>query len=388
MLQLGNIGAGRMGRVHIQGICSGVPGARIRAIAAPHLRPEIRELARQAGAQVLTEDYREVLRDPQIDAVLVCSPTDTHAAISLEALAAGKHVFCEKPLSLRMADAKELVLLAEQNHVMLGCAPDTFLGAALQTCRRLIDEGWIGTPIAATANMMNHGTETWHPAPDFYYKAGGGPMWDMGPYYVTALVSLFGPVAQTCCFSRKGTPEREIYSLPRRGEQIPVEIETHYSGVLRFQNGVIANMNMSFDAWLSNLPKLEIYGTDGTLIIPDPNHFSGEVKLLRKEGLIDEIDGLSNKEATGRLSRPEMWEKFKVMPSLYRQPDKNMRGIGLLDMAFAIENRRKNRASAALACHVTEVLESMNGNGGITELTTSCERPAPLPIGQDVGALD
>ncbi len=330
----------------------------------------------------------ELLQDPGIDIILNLTIPAVHYEINKAAILCGKHVFCEKPLSLRMADAKELVLLAEQNHVMLGCAPDTFLGAALQTCRRLIDEGWIGTPIAATANMMNHGTETWHPAPDFYYKAGGGPMWDMGPYYVTALVSLFGPVAQTCCFSRKGTPEREIYSLPRRGEQIPVEIETHYSGVLRFQNGVIANMNMSFDAWLSNLPKLEIYGTDGTLIIPDPNHFSGEVKLLRKEGLIDEIDGLSNKEATGRLSRPEMWEKFKVMPSLYRQPDKNMRGIGLLDMAFAIENRRKNRASAALACHVTEVLESMNGNGGITELTTSCERPAPLPIGQDVGALD
>ena len=330
----------------------------------------------------------ELLQDPGIDIILNLTIPAVHYEINKAAILHGKHVFCEKPLSLRTADAKELVLLAEQNHVMLGCAPDTFLGAALQTCRRLIDEGWIGTPIAATANMMNHGTETWHPAPDFYYKAGGGPMWDMGPYYVTALVSLFGPATQTCCFSRKGMLEREIYSLPRRGERIPVEIETHYSGVLRFQNGVIANMNMSFDAWLSNLPKLEVYGTDGTLIIPDPNHFSGEVKLLRKEGLIDEIDGLSNKEATGRLSRPEMWEKFKEMPSLYRQPDKNMRGIGLLDMAFAIENRRKNRASAALACHVTEVLESMNGNGGVTELTTSCERPAPLPIGQDVGVLD
>lgn len=330
----------------------------------------------------------ELLEDSEIDIVLNLTIPSAHFELNRKIISSGKNVYCEKPLALSASQAKELKELAEQNKVMLGCAPDTFLGSAIQTCRKLLDEGWIGKPIGATANMMNHGPETWHPNPDFYYKQGGGPLMDMGPYYITALVSLLGAVQECSCFRNKVMSERPIYSTPRQGEIMNVEVPTHYSGLLRFANGTLANMNMSFDTWLSGLPKLEIYGTEGTMIVPDPNKFGGEVKVIRSESLIDEIDGLSTEQAVGRLSRPEMWEKCKVMPHTYRQPDMNMRGIGLLDMAYAIENHRKNRAGAELSCHVTEVMEAMYVGEGIIKIETGCERPKPLPIGFDYRKMD
>lgn len=330
----------------------------------------------------------ELLEDSEIEMILNLTIPKAHYELNKKAILNGKHIYCEKPLALSAEEAEELQQLAVEHHVMLGCAPDTFLGSALQTCRKLIDDGWIGKPVGATANMMNHGTETWHPNPDFYYKPGGGPLLDMGPYYITALVSLLGPVKESICFRTAGMEERTIYSMPRRGERIKVEVPTHYAGVLRFENGTIANMNMSFDTWLSGLPKLEIYGTEGTMIVPDPNKFGGEVKVIRSESLIDEIDGLPNSQAVGRLSRPEMWEKCMVMPHTFRQPDMNMRGIGLLDMAYAIENQRKNRASAEMACHVTEVMEAMHVGEGIVQMHTSCERPGPLPVGFDYRVME
>ena len=325
----------------------------------------------------------EMLEDPEIDIVLNLTIPNVHYELNTKIILSGKNVYCEKPLALSVKQATELKQLAEKHQVMIGCAPDTFLGSAIQTCRKLLDDGWIGKPVGATANMMNHGTETWHPNPHFYYMPGGGPLLDMGPYYITALVSLLGPVQESSCFRAAGMSERTIYSMPHQGEKIKVEVPTHYAGLLRFVNGTVANMNMSFDTWLSGLPKLEIYGTEGTMIVPDPNKFSGEVKVIRSESLIDEIDGLPNSQATGRLSRPEMWEKCKVFPHTFRQPDKNMRGIGLLDMAYAIENKRENRAGAELACHVTEVMEAMHVGDGVIKMHTSCERPCSLPIGFD-----
>lgn len=323
----------------------------------------------------------ELFEDSEIEIVLNLTIPRAHYELNKKAILNGKHVYCEKPLALSVREAVELQRLAEERHVMVGCAPDTFLGSALQTCRKLIDDGWIGKPVGATANMMNHGAETWHPNPDFYYLSGGGPLLDMGPYYITALVSLLGPVKESVCLRTMGMEERPIYSMPRRGERMKVEVPTHYAGALRFENGTVANMNMSFDTWLSGLPKLEIYGTEGTMIVPDPNKFGGEVRVIRSESLIDEIDGLPNSEAVGRLSRPQMWEKCMVMPHMFRQPDMNMRGIGLLDMACAIENQCENRAGVKMACHVTEVMEAMHVGEGLMKMQTSCERPRPLPAG-------
>lgn len=330
----------------------------------------------------------EMFDDDEIEIILNLTIPQVHYEINKKAILKSKHIYCEKPLAVTYEEAQELVGLAKEKQVMLGCAPDSFLGSALQTCRKLIDDGWIGTPIGATANMMNHGVETWHSSPDSYYKQGGGPMMDMGPYYLTALVSLLGPVEESVCFSKKGFDQRRIYSKPRRGELLGVEVPTYYTGILKFKNKVIANINMSFDTWLSNLPKMELYGTEGTISIPDPNQFSGSIKIIRSEDLIDEIDGIGNSEATGKLSRPEMWDKFREIPHVYRQPDKNMRGIGLLDMACAIENKRENRASAELACHVTEILCGMDAEGEVRHMRTACKRPAPIPIGLDVGEFD
>ncbi len=385
-LNVGLIGCGVISNIYLTNINKYYKKLQVTA-CSDISEEKAKQTARQYKIEkVCTVD--ELLQDESVDIVLNLTIPKVHYEINKKAILSGKHIYCEKPLALTAGEAKELVALSKEKKVMLGCAPDSFLGSALQTCRKLIDDGWIGRPISATANMVNHGVETWHASPDFFYQYGGGPMMDMGPYYITALVFLLGSVAQTGCFMTKGFKERMIYSKPRRGEYINVEVPTHYAGILRFQNGVVANMNMSFDTWLSNLPKLEIYGTEGTLVVPDPNQFGGKIQLIRGEELIDEIDGLENSDAVGLLSRPQMWEKFREMPHVYRQPDKNMRGIGLLDMACAIEHQRKNRASAELACHVTEVLEGLQTEGTAVTMQTSCERPKPIPIGLDVGELD
>jgi len=326
----------------------------------------------------------ELLMDPNVDIVLNLTVPSTHYQINMQALNAGKHVYCEKPLALTLKDAKETIDMAEEKNLLLGCAPDTFLGSAIQTCRKLIDDGWIGKPVAATANMISHGVETWHPSPEFYYKSGGGPMLDMGPYYITALVSLLGPIQKTSCFTTQALKERTIYSTAKYGEKIKVEIPTHYSGIMKFQNDVVANINMSFDVWLSNLPKLEIYGTEGTLIVPDPNNFNGVVKLLRSEELINAVVGLETSDAAVKLSSPETWDNFKEIPHLYRQPHKNMRGIGLLDMSIALKTGEKMRAGAKLAYHVTEALLSFDEamyNSSVYEMISTCVQPKPVPIG-------
>lgn len=385
-LNVGLIGCGVISNIYLTNINKYYKKLQVTACADISEEKAKQTASRYGIKKVCTVE--ELLKDESVDIVLNLTIPKVHYELNKRAILSGKHIYCEKPLALTSSEAKELVDLASQRKVMLGCAPDSFLGSALQTCRKLIDDGWIGRPVSATANMMNHGTETWHASPDFFYQHGGGPMMDMGPYYITALVSLLGPVAQTSCFMTKGFEKRRIYSKPRRGEYIDVEVPTHYAGILKFQNGAVANINMSFDTWLSNLPKLEIYGTEGTLVVPDPNQFSGKIKLIRGEDLIDEIDGLENSEATGRLSRPEMWEKFREIPHVYRQPDKNMRGIGLVDMAYAIEHNRENRAGAKLACHVTEVLEGLQTEGMSVIMQTGCERPDPVPVGLDVGEMD
>lgn len=384
--KIGMIGCGVISKVYLGNIEKYFP--KLQVIACADISAE---KARQTAAEHGIEKactVEELLLDENVDIVLNLTVPKAHYELNKRALMSGKNVYCEKPLALTYAEAGELTEIARRQGVMLGCAPDSFLGASLQTCRKLIDEGWIGRPVGATANMMSHGVETWHASPDFYYKQGGGPMMDMGPYYVTALVSLLGPVSEAGCFVTKGLEKRKIYSKPRRGEYIDVEVPTHYAGILKFENQVAANINMSFDAWLSNLPKLEIYGTEGTLIVPDPNQFGGKIQIVRCEELIDEVDGLDNEEATGKLSRPEMWEKYREVPSFYRQPAKNMRGIGLLDMAYALEYGRENRASAELAGHVTEVLEALQKDGGMTVIESRCQRPMPVPVGLDVGEMD
>ena len=276
-----------------------------------------------------------------------------HLEISRRAIERGKHVYVEKPLALDLDRASALLDEADAKGCLVGCAPDTFLGAGLQTCRRLVDEGAIGTPIAAMAHMVNHGHEHWHPDPGFYYARGGGPLLDMGPYYLTALVALLGPIAGAIASSSGVGASRIVAVGPRAGETLPVEVPTHVAGVLDLSCGAIVSLVMRFDVFASDLPRLEIHGGEGSLALPDPNTFGGPVRLFRAV-------------AGG-------WEDMPIDRFPLHQ-----RGVGLADLAGAVRSEGANRASGRLALHVLDAmlaLERSAACGERVELETSVARP-------------
>lgn len=333
---------------------------------------------------------KELLADPEIEIVVNLTIPAAHTEINLAVLEARKHVYCEKPLALNMEDAKKTIELAAKKNLLVGCAPDTFLGAGLQACRKIIDDGLIGRPVSATANFTFPGPEIWHPAPEFYYKSGAGPMMDMGPYYLTALVTLLGPIKRLNCFAKKTFDERVVLSNPLKGKKTDVEVFTNYCGLMEFQSGVIANINMSFDVWLSNLPSLEIYGTEGTLIVSDPNMFGGTVKILRGEDMLKSVAELSAKEAVAKIHSSEMYDFFKEVPLPYQPGRTNLRGLGVLDMAMALNENRGPRVSGELAYHVTEALANFDisaSGGGTYEMASTCERPEPFDTGTVINLL-
>jgi predicted dehydrogenase len=217
----------------------------------------------------------ELLADPEIEIVINLTIPKAHAEVCLAALEAGKNVYVEKPLAISREDGKKIIETAKKKGLLVGGAPDTFLGGGIQTCKKIIDDGWIGEPIAATAFMVCHGHESWHPDPEFYYKLGGGPMFDMGPYYLTALVSLMGPIRRVTGSARITFPERLITSQPKYGTKITVDVPTHVAGIMDFESGAIGTILTSFDVWGSQLPRIEIYGSAGSMIVPDPNKTAG-----------------------------------------------------------------------------------------------------------------
>lgn len=284
------------------------------------------------------------------------------------ALTHGKHAYVEKPLSLSIEQGKELVALAGEKGLYIGGAPDTFLGAGIQTAIAAIDKGLIGRPIAGTAFMTCRGHESWHPAPEFYYEVGGGPMLDMGPYYVTALVSMLGPVESVKGYAEISFPERTITSKPQYGKVIKVETPTHIAGLIKFKNGAIITIITSFDIHAANLPVIEIYGSDATLTVPDPNGFGGNVTVTSKA---------KTKSFLLFINKNKQFHKIPLVEG-YTQ---NSRGLGLSDMASAILGKRDARATATMTCHVLDVmlgiLESAK-TGEEYRLSTSCERPKRL----------
>lgn len=277
-------------------------------------------------------DMKELMEDPNVDIVLNLGRTFDHYGISEAALNAGKHVYSEKPLGITFEEGKKLTALAEEKGLALGCAPDTFLGGAFQTCRRIIESGMLGDIVGASAFMVCRGHESWHPNPAFYYKPGGGPMLDMGPYYITALVNLMGGIRSVCGMAKQSFPVRTITSEPRFGETIQVEVDTHVNGLMEFENGAIGNILTTFDVYDSKAPAIEIYGSEGTLQVPDPDWFGGEIKLYRPET-----------------------EEYSVIPAMFPY-DGNCRGLGLADMAKAVQTGRDVRVSGGRALHVLEVM--------------------------------
>ncbi len=309
----------------------------------------------------------ELLADPDIEIVMNLTTPDAHGAVGLAALGAGKNVHNEKPLAVTREDGRRMLDEAQERGLRVGGAPDTFMGGGHQTCRKLIDDGAIGEPVAAVAFMLCHGHESWHPNPEFFYKPGGGPMFDMGPYYLTALVNMMGPVRRVTGSTRITFPERLITSQPKSGTVIEVETPTHFAGVMDFECGAVATIITSFDVWASELPLIQVYGTEGSLSVPDPNAFGGKVRLWR--------------------SRDEGWQE---MPLTHGYTD-NSRGIGVADMAYGLRSGRPHRPSGELAYHVLDVMHAFldaSESGEHVELESTCSRPAPLPEGLPDGVLD
>ncbi|MFP4385483.1 MAG: Gfo/Idh/MocA family protein [Spirochaetia bacterium] len=353
--KVGIIGCGIISDIYLKNLTSVFSNTEVHAVA-DLVRDKAEEKAEKYGIpKVLSTE--KLLKDKDIDIVLNLTIPKVHGDIALAALKAGKHVYNEKPLTIKRSNARKILETAKKKKLRVGCAPDTFLGAGLQTCRDVIEQGVIGEVIGATAFMTCRGHESWHADPEFYYKAGGGPLFDMGPYYITALISLAGPVKRVSGTARVTFPTRTITSEPKNGTIIDVDVPTHLSGSLDFKNGAIGTIIMSFDVWGANLPRIEVFGSKGSLSVPDPNSFSGAVKLL-KEG---------KKE----------WEEIPVE----RNYAENSRGLGVADMARAIEKDEPHRANGNLAYHVLDIMHSFHDSselGRHIRLKSSCSKPALL----------
>ncbi|GAC1652128.1 MAG: hypothetical protein NVS4B12_23370 [Ktedonobacteraceae bacterium] len=276
---LGIIGCGQISSIYLQAPAK-FPFLQILACADINMQRAQTQAQRFHIPKACTVDA--LLADPAISIVVNLTVPNVHSDITLAALAAGKHVYSEKPLALSREQGLALLTASEHANKRIGCAPDTFLGAGIQTCIKLINDGTIGTPLAATAFMMNHGPEHWHPDPHFFYQPGAGPLFDMGPYYLTALISLFGPVRRVTASTRISFPQRTITSSPLYGSTISVQTPTHLAGILDFANDAVVTMVTSFDVWSHHLPRLEIYGSHGSLLIPDPNTFGGPVLITHR----------------------------------------------------------------------------------------------------------
>jgi len=307
----------------------------------------------------------EVLADPSIDIILNLTIPAAHAEVNRQALNAGKHVYTEKPFALTYEDGAKTLALAREKKLRVGCAPDTVLGRGIQTCRRVIEEGRIGKPVAVTANMMGHGPESWHPNPAFFYQVGAGPLFDMGPYYLTSLINLVGPFKSVASIARISFAERLIRSKPLSGQKLKVETPTHLCAAVELLPGAIGTITMSFDTWQHGMPLLEIYGTEGTVQCPDPNTFDGRVRVFREEN--------------------DSWEDIGV-----RHPHQLCRGLGIADMVMAIREGRPHRQSGEMATHVVEVMESFHvssDTGKRYDLKSTCAQPEAMPAGIPFGAV-
>jgi predicted dehydrogenase len=301
----------------------------------------------------------EMLADPSIVAIVNLTPAQAHASVTKSIIEAGKHAYSEKPLGTDFAEGRSLLQLAAAKGVRVGCAPDTFLGAGLQTARDCIDRGMIGEPLAASGFFMGFGPEWWHPNPEIFYGDGAGPMFDMGPYYLTALVHLLGPASGISAVARTGIKDRVIHAKGRVGDIATATVPTHVSSLIEFASGPTATLVTSFDVKASRYKNIEIYGSEATLSVPDPNMFA---------------DPVSVRSIIGGEWRDVAHVKSKVP---------QQRGIGLADMLSAIKHNRAHRASGDMALHVLELMNSSYASsdaGRRIDLTTTCERPAPLSI--------
>ncbi len=355
-LSVGVIGVGNISAQYFAEFPT-LPGLRLEAVADLDLA-RAAAVATDQGVRALAVD--ELLADPAVDVVLNLTIPRAHAEVALRALDAGKHVYGEKPLALATAEAAPVLARAAERGLRVGSAPDTVLGTGIQTARALLDEGRVGTPVAAAVAWSAPGHELWHPAPAFYYQPGGGPLFDMGPYYLTSLVTFFGPVLRVSGVTGRSARERTVATGPLAGTAVPVDVDTHVTAILEHASGVVSTVTVSFEVWATRIPLFEVHGTAGTLAVPDPNRFSDPVLLATAED-----------------------REFREVPALAGYADAG-RGVGLADLARAIETERPHRASGELAFHVLEIMEAVVTAGrehAVVTLASTVERPAAVPLG-------
>lgn len=386
---IGIVGCGTISGIYLTNLTQKFENLQVVGCADIFLEKAREVQAKFSLPKACTVD--ELLSDPAVDIIVNLTIPAAHYEINKMSLLAGKHIYCEKPFATSLSDADDLLQIAKGKNLMIGSAPDTFLGAGIQTCRKLLDDGVIGRPIGFTANLVTHGHELWHPAPAFYYQKGAGPMLDMGPYYLTALVSLLGPIKQIACFARASENQREI-----QGKMVDVDVLTNYTGIVDLACGAVGNVNMSFDIWKSRQPGIEIYGTEGVIFVPDPNMFGGPVKVFRSAGLVDKVKNRCNTPfekimALQSFATDEFGTDEPLLFPAEETERSNMRGLGVSDMAQALLDGRPNKAGGELARHVVEALlafECSEREKTIYQMRTSCERPEAMPMGLKLWAVD
>ncbi len=365
-LGVGIIGSGNISAAYLK-LAPLFKGIEIRAVA------DINEAAATARASEFGVEARSIdalLESEDIDLVVNLTIPDAHFDVSKQILSAGKHLYSEKPLTLSLKDGLELQKLAARKNLKAGCAPDTFLGGAHQLARKLVDDGQVGTITSGTAHVMSHGMEHWHPNPDFFFRPGGGPILDLGPYYIANLINLIGPVRRVAALTSMASPTRTISSAPRAGEKIDVTTPTTIQALLEFESGASITLSASWDVWAHNHPNMELYGTDGSLFLPDPNFFGGEVKLAKPGKKAKAVKAWAHP-----LGTPNQKHSQGMMA--------NYRTAGLADMAVAILEDRDIRCSLERALHGVDVMVSILRSGEekkFIDIKTSCSRPEALGI--------
>jgi predicted dehydrogenase len=356
---IGIIGCGKISQAYFKG-AKLFPILNIVACADIH-HPAAEAQAAANDCQALSVD--DLLAHPEIDLVINLTIPAAHVPVSLQALEAGKHVYLEKPLAMELAEGRKLMHYANEKGLRVGCAPDTFLGAGQQTCRHLVDAGAIGQVVAGTAFMLSSGPESWHPNPGFFYLRGGGPVLDMAPYYLTTLVNLLGPIKRVGAIAGRSFAERHATCSERFGEMLPVEVNTHASASFEFHSGAIITGVFSFDVPAHGHTPIELYGSEGSLKVPDPNTFGGQVQSFKKGG-----------------------EKIWHDQALTHPFTENSRGIGVADMVQAIQNGCPHRASGDLALHILEVMNAIDASssqGAHIDIESRPPRPEAMEASQE-----
>lgn len=363
-LGVGIIGCGNISTSYLS-LAPTFKAYEVRAVADINLNAA---KARAAEFGVRAESVEALLAANDIDIIVNLTIPAAHFAVTKSILEAGKHAYTEKPLVLSLEEGKALRDLADAKGLRIGSAPDTYLGGAHQRARAVIDAGEVGQITSGTAHVMSHGMEMWHPNPDFFFQPGAGPMLDLGPYYVTNLIQLIGPVKRVGALTSMATATRTITSEPRKGEVIPVTTPTNIHALIEFQQGATITLSTSWDVWSHRHANMELYGTEGSLFVPDPNFFGGTLEMAGTDGEIGEVSAWAHPFGVPNQSSPQGKRA-------------NYRGAGLADMAVAIHEGRAHRCSMELALHAVDVMTSIlksGETGSFVDMTTTCDRPAAL----------